>query len=444
MANLVITELAIEALFGRYDYRLPLQSEGDTETPCVSLFYGDNGTGKTTILETIFHLLSAHPSKGHKSFVAKTPFRKFDVQFSDQTRVVASRDGNSLTGDFRLSVSSHGTAPQSEIITVDPDSGAVTPTSMSEDAKALLENLANLGVDVFYLGDSRDLETDAIPSRRNMNVGEQLSLFDISSERVPTDSMSFPREHSPLEQSIQRLDRLLRRQAMLESSAGETSAQESYADILRTIASTTPREGGVPDEEIRNLEHGLRDLEYLSKRFATFGLASVIEADPLTESLAEANETSLPMVVQVLRSFMNSQIQRLIALNGTYENILSLIDTTNAYLTDKKIAFDLYDGFAVKLPGGLSNESLDPNSLSSGEKHLLLIFLNILNVRDRPQLFLIDEPELSLNIKWQRRLVDSLLDLSKDSRCQFLLATHSIELLTKHRRNVVEVKPHGR
>ena len=444
MKNLVITEVAIEGLFGRYNYRLPLQSEGDTETPCVSLFYGDNGAGKTTILETIFHLLSVHRSRGHKSFIAKTPFRNFEVQFSDQTRVVASRDGKLLTGDYLLSVSHGGAAPHAEMITVDPDSGVVPPGTLSDAADNLLEDLANLGLDVFYLGDSRDLESDAIPSRRHAIVSEQLSLFALSGERMPAEIGGLRRDHSPLEESIQRMDRMLRRQAMLASSAGDTSAQESYADVLRTIASTTPREGGVPDEEIHRLELGLQDLEFLSKEFATFGLASVIEAKPLAESLAASNETSLPMVVQVLRSFLNSQMQRLSALNGTYEKILGLIDTANAYLTDKKVAFDLYDGFAVKLPEGLMNETLDPNSLSSGEKHLLLIFLNILNVQDRPRLFLIDEPELSLNIKWQRRLVDSLLDLSKDSRCQFLLATHSIELLTKHSSNVVEVKPDGK
>ena len=444
MTNLVITEIAIEGLFGRYDYWLPLQSEGDTETPCVSLFYGDNGTGKTTILEVVFHLLSAHPSKGHKSFIAKTPFRTFELQFSDKTRVVASRDGDLLTGDFRLSVAYRGTSPRSEIINVDSDSGAVTPFSLSDEAKVFLNDLGDFGLDVFYLGDSRDLESDSMPSRRYMAVGEHIRFIDIPGERVSARVADVDRDHSPLQQSIQRLDSMLRSQARLESSAGESSAQESYADILRTIVSTTPREGGIPDEEIISLERGLRDLEHLSRRLATFGLASVIEAAPLTKSLDAANETSLPMVVQVLRSFLNSHMQRLIALNGTYENILGLIDTTNAYLTDKQVGFDLFDGFAVKLPDALSNESLDPNSLSSGEKHLLLIFLNILNMRDRPQLFLIDEPELSLNIKWQRRLVDSLLHLSKNSRCQFLLATHSIELLTKHSRNVVEVKPHGR
>ncbi|WP_146055604.1 AAA family ATPase, partial [Streptomyces malaysiensis] len=58
----------------------------------------------------------------------------------------------------------------------------------------------------------------------------------------------------------------------------------------------------------------------------------------------------------------------------------------------------------------------------------------------RPTIFVIDEPEISLNVKWQRSLVDALLGCAKGSEIQLILASHSIELLTAHREQVVRLK----
>ncbi len=84
--------------------------------------------------------------------------------------------------------------------------------------------------------------------------------------------------------------------------------------------------------------------------------------------------------------------------------------------------------------------------LSSGEKHLLTLLCNAMATRDVASLFIIDEPELSLNITWQRSLVDALLECIEGSRGQFLMASHSTELFAQHRRAVVrlESKQDGR
>ena len=49
-------------------------------------------------------------------------------------------------------------------------------------------------------------------------------------------------------------------------------------------------------------------------------------------------------------------------------------------------------------------------------------------------------PEISLNIKWQRELLSSLLACAGSNPVQYLIATHSFELLTSYKNNVVELK----
>ena len=74
-----------------------------------------------------------------------------------------------------------------------------------------------------------------------------------------------------------------------------------------------------------------------------------------------------------------------------------------------------------------SGEVLPPYYLSSGEKQMLVILLTVL-VEDRQSYVLfMDEPEVSLHIEWQKRLIDLILDLNPN--VQIILTTHSPALI---------------
>ena len=68
-------------------------------------------------------------------------------------------------------------------------------------------------------------------------------------------------------------------------------------------------------------------------------------------------------------------------------------------------------------------EEIEPEQLSSGEKQLLLILLKVFLKEDKPFILLMDEPELSLHIEWQRQLIEAIQILNKN--CQIILSTHS-------------------
>jgi len=125
------------------------------------------------------------------------------------------------------------------------------------------------------------------------------------------------------------------------------------------------------------------------------------------------------------------------ALQEIRDLIELFLDTINSYFTSKAVSFSLTEGLNIHLP---KNELLSPKLLSSGEKQLLLLLCNTLIARDRKSIFLIDEPELSLNVTWQRKLLDSLMRCVGDTQNQFIIATHSIELLARHRKEVVKLE----
>ena len=68
-------------------------------------------------------------------------------------------------------------------------------------------------------------------------------------------------------------------------------------------------------------------------------------------------------------------------------------------------------------------EMLVPYQLSSGEKQMLAILLTVLVEDDLSYVLFMDEPEVSLHIEWQKRLIDLCLELNPN--VQIILTTHS-------------------
>ena len=68
-------------------------------------------------------------------------------------------------------------------------------------------------------------------------------------------------------------------------------------------------------------------------------------------------------------------------------------------------------------------ETLVPYQLSSGEKQMLAILLTVLVEDQQPYVLFMDEPEVSLHIEWQKRLIELILELNPN--VQIILTTHS-------------------
>jgi predicted ATPase len=75
----------------------------------------------------------------------------------------------------------------------------------------------------------------------------------------------------------------------------------------------------------------------------------------------------------------------------------------------------------------LGNTEINAYQLSSGEKQLLVILLTVLVQDNKPAILLMDEPEISLHIEWQRKLVQYIRELNPN--VQIIIATHSPDII---------------
>lgn len=68
-------------------------------------------------------------------------------------------------------------------------------------------------------------------------------------------------------------------------------------------------------------------------------------------------------------------------------------------------------------------EELSPYTLSSGEKQILVILLTTLLQDEQPYVLFMDEPEVSLHVEWQEKLINIVR--SMNPKVQIILTTHS-------------------
>lgn len=111
------------------------------------------------------------------------------------------------------------------------------------------------------------------------------------------------------------------------------------------------------------------------------------------------------------------------------------LNTINSFITSNEeqkeivITNDGEIGFKTKY----RKELLSIHLLSSGEKQLLIFFANLIfNVgKNKNGIFVVDEPELSLHLSWQKIFVEKTMQINPN--IQLIFATHSPELVGKYR-----------
>jgi len=73
------------------------------------------------------------------------------------------------------------------------------------------------------------------------------------------------------------------------------------------------------------------------------------------------------------------------------------------------------------------DQKLSPYALSSGEKQMIIILLTVLLQNRMPHVLVLDEPEVSLHVEWQEKLINIIKILNPN--VQIILTTHSPALV---------------
>lgn len=140
------------------------------------------------------------------------------------------------------------------------------------------------------------------------------------------------------------------------------------------------------------------------------------------------------------RNFLNVYVQdtenKLGVYAGIYRRIKLFQELVNSHLSFKGIRVDRQHGMVIHDDQG---NTLPLSALSSGEQHELILIYELLFQVDDHALILIDEPELSLHVAWQKRFIADLERIQAVVPMNIVLATHSPQIINDRWDLVVEL-----
>lgn len=443
--DLTIQRIEIDKLHGVYSYDLMLGEERSVSHPNLMILYGDNGSGKTTILRMVFNLLSPEEREGHRSYLARTSFAKFKVTLSDGTVIEAARPA-SPAGEHRGPYRYTAWRGKGKIVDhnfdVDPD-GAVSRDQQKDSASyhKLMVFLNELGLKFHYLGDDRkvaiDYESSSYIQRHRYLAERRLSLLGLADSDEVLASIDADDGDDNLQQAISRAEDYVRREAFARSTRGSENANTVYTQLVKRLVKSPDLVVGDSLNDLAQLRGRLETLENRNKSFEQLGLSATLNVTELLDLLTQAQPRVYNLITEILEPYVEGINARLDALQNLHDTMMTFIKHLDEFYAYKRTAFHLNEGIRVFTATG---RELKPSKLSSGEKQLLLLLCNAISARRSASVLIIDEPEISLNVKWQRQLIRSLLDCMRGSPAQLLFATHSLEIVSQYRENLVRLE----
>lgn len=204
--------------------------------------------------------------------------------------------------------------------------------------------------------------------------------------------------------------------------------QTNYSDYAATSQAL---DRSFPNRLIARARLGLHtDLERLQKSLADVEKkrAALTEAgilDDQDETILAKDDAINPNIVDALQIYVEDSQRKLNTYDAIFPKISAFRDLMNKKLKPKRLTIGRDFGAAISRDGN----SLRLDGLSSGEKHEFIMLFKLIFETPSHSLVLIDEPEISLHVRWQMEFMSDLRRIQSTNPFQSIIATHSPQII---------------
>ncbi len=427
-----IKKYEIAGLFGYKNFELSFEDN-------IKILIGENGYGKTTILNSLSYLL-----KGDYQNLSRIKFSHIRIVFDESHNYFFT--SNELESYVQyLDKQKEG------------EDGLLSYISSKLDSSTInqLVNLAKTNENDFRKKIRRIEPINGLPSsyayRALLELSERETKYKVFSEIVNyVNSTEYNILYYPTYRRIEvDLENILNATSQ-NSKMGFRKQDELLSDnsIIKFGMSDVEKRRDKICEEIRRssisgfaavsggMISKLLDQNFSNTECHNFDINEIkIVLSRVGENMSQndkdtilsqiSSDPSLNQQNPYLRYFLD-QLLSVYKKQEKYDTaIKQFVKTCNNYLCDKEFS---YDESAVELKLQRKNDTIKPENLeliqlSSGEKQIVSIFSQLYLEPEKQYIVLFDEPELSLSIYWQEKLLPDMLD---SGRCVFMLAvSHS-------------------
>ena len=460
--KLKIIGVEIKNLFSTKNYEIDFNQDSD-----VTVIYGLNGTGKTTILRMIHDILSLNfndlEKNNFKSFILKLKsnsyieyIKKKSIEDSEIIKYSKKKKSEPIWKPFSMKeiegITRYYRKKQYDFISLynyfiktnlsnkiiqmydnDEDDEIIDFLFRLNETDQQFEFLTE-GVPIPIIFQLLELffkkKFSPIPKWFNDIVNSNPLLY-IKSERLTQYNKLIERRRTRYEFEIpeEKLIRVISKFSE-ELKRLKTKNINTFNEISQTLNRTFPKR--VVDilkstnrklSSTPELEKQIKKIRNKENELISFGL--------LTKKQQEIPEIEV-------ESLQVSEIAKSISLwiddtndkHAEFDILLGKLklfkDLINKHLLEKEIKFDSEGGYYFFTD---SHERLSGENLSSGEQHIIVLFFQIIFLAKENSLVLIDEPEISLHTIWQNSFIDDIFKMGKNKSLSFILATHSSAII---------------
>lgn len=421
MDKILITKIEVKDLFDTYSYSINYNENQNIDD--LAILYGDNGCGKTTILKILFHVLSEEPTNGHRTAIGKVAFKEYNIYLSNNYCIKLFRD-EAFHNSYSINVHN-----QDDIVIKYKWEPREIRTKTDENEIEYMnfcKFLSSLKLNVFFLQDDRKIV-------QNDDDNEYRYYITETGERrkVPLRKG----RQTNLDIALSQFNQWIKNEALIQTNIGSESVNELYEKIIGSINN----EKNDNDSDINHkvdLIQKFHSIKTKNIEYMKLGLTSNFLNESIIDTITKVNDSKISLVSSIITPYLDSFELRLDSL----QKLKDLLEQLNVYLEkyfrNKIVDISLNHGIVIKSKKGIP---LAPNSLSSGERQILQLFCHVIVASNKSNLIIIDEPEISLNVKWQRMFLSSLLNITKNNS-QIIIATHSIEMISKFKNKVCPLR----
>lgn len=436
MGKLRLKSFSVDGLFGLFNHEISLNNKDR-----ITIIHGPNGVGKTAVLRLMEAI-----SRPHSLVWRQVSFKSVSLKFYPSGSLSVTKQGGDEGATELHFVYRRGKMKREATVAsrVVPN----IPLSAVDDVVPWLRRMGARRWHDERVGDLVGLEEifdrypEYLPSRggrKNARPPSWLSdlLGSFSTQFIRTHrlrqwnppSERHSRKHVRDEQvhSVERLsaDLAHRIQASLRES-GSLAASLDRTFPKRLLESTLPDEATV--ETIRSR---YQEQEALRERLMDAGLLDAEDQVPLPDRELDDGER------KVLWYYLRDVNEKL----GVYTELLERVELFKRIIDEKKF---LYKTMSINKSDGFQfNSALDSSvpltALSSGEQHELVLIYELLFGSQDKNLILIDEPELSLHVLWQKKFLSDMEEIAKLAGLDFVIATHSPAIVSHRTDLMVEL-----
>ena len=403
-------------LFGRFDYDIELKKDG------ITIITGPNGYGKSTILRCIDSIKNEIDGL---IYFSGLDFEKIEFYTDDGNTVIQKENEKLWIDRTSINIDELKKKIVRYCYRYLPYYRHMGELDKFDESMQEIENIISRTNSLNTLLENRIPIDDLVPMtviNKMKHLKEKYgNTFFIKEQRLINNKKENRRPEKTVVNIIDELPQKIKNRI--------SEISEKYSKVANEYDSTYPYRLFNEKEKIDQNQYKKNMIE-MDRKFEKLKEYDISE---INSSRGLEFKEEFATALKIYFDDFNNKYK-------VYEELINKLDLyvsiINSRLTFKKIRISRQEGLEIISD---HKKKLALSSLSSGEQQEIVLFYELIFETPDKSLLLIDEPEISLHIVWQKIFMNDLQKVTDLKKLNVIVATHSPQIISNYWDNQIDL-----